>query len=68
MTENSGIYFNIGFCGLLALVFITLKLTHYISWSWWWILSPIWIPILGALVIVGVASLVVLIMEKKWRH
>lgn len=34
---------GIGFFGLLAIVFITLKLTHVISWSWWWVLAPLWI-------------------------
>lgn len=29
-----------GFFGLLTIVFITLKLTGYIDWSWWWVLSP----------------------------
>jgi len=32
------------FLGLLGLLFIGLKLTHVISWSWWWVTSPIWIP------------------------
>jgi len=27
----------------LLIIFITLKLTHEITWSWWWVLSPIWI-------------------------
>lgn len=31
---------GIGFVGLLTVVFITLKLTGYISWSWFWVLSP----------------------------
>lgn len=35
---------GIGFLGLLTIVFITLKLTGVITWSWWWVLSPIWIP------------------------
>lgn len=35
---------GIGFCGLLCIVFIVLKLTGYIAWSWWWVLAPIWIP------------------------
>ena len=30
-------------CGLLTIVFITLKLTHVIDWSWIWVLSPLWI-------------------------
>lgn len=34
---------GIGFTGLLTLVFIVLKLTHVINWSWVWVLSPIWI-------------------------
>ena len=36
---------NIGFGTLLAILFIGLKLTGYIDWSWWWVLSPIWIPL-----------------------
>lgn len=35
---------GIGFLGLLAIVFITLKLTNVIAWSWLWVLSPLWIP------------------------
>ena len=34
---------GIGFTGLLTVTFIVLKLTGYINWSWWWILSPVWI-------------------------
>ena len=37
---------GIGFCGLLAIVFITLKLLGIIQWSWVWVLSPIWIPLI----------------------
>jgi hypothetical protein len=35
---------GIGFLGILALIFITLKLMGYIKWSWLWVLAPIWIP------------------------
>jgi len=35
---------GVGFCGLLAIVFIVLKLTGHIAWSWWWVLSPLWTP------------------------
>ena len=38
---NSG---GIGFLGLLTIVFIVLKLTGVIAWSWLWVLSPLWIP------------------------
>jgi hypothetical protein len=39
-SKSSG---GIGFMGLLTIVFITLKLIGKIDWSWWWVLSPIWI-------------------------
>lgn len=44
---------GIGFVGLLTIVFIVLKLTNVIQWSWLWVLSPIWISILLWLVIMG---------------
>lgn len=36
---------GIEFCGVLTIVFIVLKLTKLISWSWLWVLAPIWIPL-----------------------
>lgn len=33
---------GIGFFGLLAILFIGLRLTHFIAWSWWWVLAPLW--------------------------
>ena len=35
---------GISFIGLLTIVFVALKLMGYIAWSWWWVLSPLWIP------------------------
>lgn len=29
---------------MLLIVFIVLKLTDLIAWSWWWVLSPLWMP------------------------
>lgn len=37
--------------GILGLIFITLKLTGHIAWSWLWVLSPFWIPLGLALLI-----------------
>jgi hypothetical protein len=48
---------GIGFCGLLTILFIALKLTGYIEWSWWAVLAPIWIPLVfvgGCVIIIGV--------------
>ena len=47
--NNTG---GIGFFGLLTLIFITLKLTNYIDWSWWWVLAPLWIPIVLVLLFI----------------
>lgn len=35
---------GIGFCGLLTIAFIVLKLCKVISWSWIWVFAPLWIP------------------------
>lgn len=47
-----------GFYGLLGIVFVTLKLTGVIDWSWWWVTLPFWGG-LGLLAIVGVIMLIV---------
>jgi membrane protein YdbS with pleckstrin-like domain len=48
---------GIGFTGLLTLVFIVLKLCNVINWSWWWVLSPLWISLA-----VGIAILLIVIV------
>lgn len=46
------------FFSALTLLFIGLKLTNYIIWSWWLVLSPIWIPL--AAVLIGFAIFLVI--------
>jgi hypothetical protein len=53
---------GIGFVGLLTTVFITLKLLNVITWSWWWVLSPILIPIGLALTILLMWGFAVLVL------
>jgi hypothetical protein len=48
---NSSQSNGIGFGSVLALIFITLKLTKTIDWSWWWVLAPFWLPIALFLII-----------------
>jgi len=48
---------GVGFPGLLTIVFIVMKLTGYIAWSWWWVLSPLWIP-----AVIGVLILMIMII------
>jgi hypothetical protein len=35
---------GVGFCSLLFITFLVLKLTGVINWSWWWVTAPLWIP------------------------
>jgi hypothetical protein len=57
MSDNSKTG-GIGFFGILALIFITLKLTGYITWSWWWVLAPLWGPFAF---VIGIAILVAIV-------
>ena len=52
---------GIGFPTLLGLVFIVLKLCKVITWSWIWVLSPLWI---SAIVIVAL-EIIMQILEKR---
>lgn len=51
---------GVGFSGLLTIVFIILKLLGKIDWSWWWVLSPLWISFLLVLIILGFAIIIAL--------
>lgn len=54
---------GIGFLGALTILFIALKLTHVIDWSWWWVLSPIWIPVAVVLGIIAIVAIVISIVK-----
>jgi hypothetical protein len=57
---------SLGISSIVGIVFITLKLTHYIAWSWVWVLAPFWagyafaalifIVLLGATLLAGLAT------------
>lgn len=57
MKTSEGSRGGIGFCGLLTVVFIALKLGGIIGWSWWWILAPLWIP---WAIVIGLVAIFVL--------
>lgn len=56
--ENNKTSGGIGFTGLLTIVFIVLKLTKVISWSWLWVLSPLWISLALILLVIIVYLLI----------
>lgn len=49
---------GIGFFGLMFLIFMTLKLTGYITWSWWWVSAPLW----GGFAFMGVIAIIAIII------
>ena len=51
------------FIDLLLVLFIALKLLKVIDWSWWWVLSPVWIP-LGLIILVGIVMVIIVIITK----
>jgi len=59
MSSSSGISFP----GALTVLFIGLKLTNVITWSWWWVLSPIWISLSLAVVVIAIAVIIAIIAE-----
>lgn len=65
--ESSTTTGSIGFTGLLGIVFIALKLTGVINWSWVWVLCPFWIGIVLYAVIVLVILGYTIARDRKNR-
>jgi hypothetical protein len=53
------------FFSLLTLLFIGLKLTNYIDWSWWWVLAPLRMPL--TIVMIGLAIFIGVLIAKEIR-
>jgi len=62
MASKSSSSSGIGLTGVLFVVFLVLKLTGNIDWSWWWVTSPLWIPVVFLLCIVFGAILVIMLL------
>lgn len=56
--NNVGVMMKMGICSVLGLIFVTLKLTGVIAWSWLWVLLPFWGPAALAIILVFVAAAV----------
>lgn len=55
MSKTDNVRLQLPFLTILGLILITLKLMGYISWSWWIILAPVWIPMfIGFSVLIGI--------------
>ena len=67
MSKSSNGSSGIGFFGLMFLVFMTLKLTGLIDWSWWWVTAPLWGPAIAAVVFIVVMLALAIYAEAKKR-
>ena len=64
MTNTQKSTRGIGFAGLLTIAFIVLKLCGVISWSWVWVLAPLWIGWSLVLFIVAIVVVAKVIVER----
>jgi hypothetical protein len=58
MSNNKNSSSGLGLGVILFLIFMVLKLTGYITWSWWYVTLPLWGPISLVLVIMGIVALI----------
>jgi hypothetical protein len=61
MADSKSSSSGLGIGTILFLIFMVLKLTNYIDWSWWWITAPLWVPI----IILGVVGLIAIFYLKN---
>lgn len=54
---------GIGFAGLLTIVFIVLKLLDKIDWAWVWVLSPLWISVALAVLVLIIFGIVYMFIK-----
>lgn len=61
--ESSTSSGGVGVLGLLGVVFVTLKLTGFIDWSWWWVTAPFWGGFAVVMAILAICLLWVLLTK-----
>lgn len=68
MADTSSSSSGIGFVGLLTVLFVGLKLTGHIDWTWWWVLSLMLISaavVIGSVLALGIFLLVIGFLEER---
>ena len=63
--EKTNYTSGVSFSTLLTVLFVGLKLTGHIDWSWWWVLSPLWISTGLAFIIAIIVLIVAVVVESK---
>lgn len=68
MSQASSATGGVSIIGLLGVVFITLKITGYIDWSWWWVTAPFWGTWAFIAVVVLVALIIAQLSQRRPHH
>ena len=67
MSNSKATSSGVSLATVLVAIFVVLKLTHVINWSWWWVFSPWWIGLaifVAILAIIGLVAGVVFLLKK----
>ena len=56
--ESSKRRFSLSIAPFLTAVFILLKVTGVVDWTWWWVFSPLWIPVVA--ILLGVITILII--------
>ena len=64
------VFSSIGFCDFLFFIFLVLKLTKVINWSWWWVTAPLWgqVAVLILIFIGFIIALIISSIKEKIRE
>jgi hypothetical protein len=65
--NNSDTTSGFSFLTILGLIFVTLKLMGYITWSWWWVTLPFW-GIIAILLVIAIVALILFGLQKLFKR
>ena len=67
MSQNTNSASGPGLPTILFVVFLILKLTDVITWSWWWVTAPLWIPF-GLFLVVAIPVFIIVLCSDKYER
>lgn len=59
-------HFDLSLGAILTLIFVLLKITHFIDWSWIWVFSPLWISAIVVIVLFLIFLIIQKVTTKRW--
>ena len=65
MKQSSNSYAASSLPTLLLVLFIGLKLAGIITWSWWWVMAPMWVPFLVAVFVIGCLAALKVVLNNR---